>query len=106
MCFYDQINYNIVNYDYIYNEQISSEDNCQYNSRLSNVNLENDASWAEANQVLLSSRIILSPVILVDDILELADENDEYEDMRPTSKRTKYSIRLYFNILHKNCPYI
>ena len=26
MCFYDQINYNLVNYDYTYNEKISSED--------------------------------------------------------------------------------
>ena len=83
MCFYDQINYNLVNYDYTYNEKISSEDNCEFNSRLSNVNLEIDASWAEANQVLLSSRVSLSPVILVDDILELADENDEYEDYVP-----------------------
>ena len=87
MCFDDQINNNLANYDYADNEEISPVDNCEFNSRLSNVNLEIDESWAEANQVPLISKVILSPVILVDDSnianFEPADENDEYEDYVP-----------------------
>ncbi len=62
LCFDDQIYNNMVNYDYADQEDFNTEDNCDFNSRLTNVNLEIGAYWAYVCEVPLMHIINISPV--------------------------------------------
>jgi hypothetical protein len=87
MCFDDQIDNNLVNYDYADLEEFDPNDNCEINSSLSNVNLEIDEAWNDTIRVPITSPLTIAPaaVILTNDVLfqlELAEFNDEYEPIR------------------------
>ena len=87
MCFDDQVDNNLVNYDYADREEFDPNDNCEINSSLSNVNLEIDEAWNDAIRVPITSPITIAQavVILTNDVLfqlELAEFDDEYEPIR------------------------
>ena len=100
MCFDDQIENPLVNYDYADNDIIDPLDNCEVNSKLSNVNLEIIEAWGDALEVPIESNIRVAPaaVILTDDVLfqlELEEFDDEYEPSRNLgAPLKKFSIML------------
>lgn len=82
-CFSDQIDNDLVNYDYADNEDIDPEDSCEVNANISNVNIEIDEAWRDAMLVPIETSITIAAQtqILTNDVLfnlELSEFDDEY----------------------------
>ena len=87
MCFENQVQNELLNYDFADNE-FEIDDNCERNSNLINVDREIDEAWTDIRSVPINSPVNIAQtasIPLTDDILaflDLVNENDEYEELR------------------------